>query len=485
MMKTATLLLLQILLVSASQADAFATQQRRVYKHLFRHYDDISFDSWLRCADPLEFLHSIGYSDTDIARLQQTHPKLLDQNVHSQLAPKVRFLRETCRGGEGALNWASEEAANHAFDSHDDDEPCLVGEERQDSLHTLRLSEQTIAVVPGSFYQSQLDRSLGPKHAYLQHHSIHPNGSELLRDSEKFTTFLDACKSMDTFVKLCNDWDDNQQQQHTVAQLDRFERDFYPGLVPAAQGRNDLPLELLLQHGANHLEHDPNGVMPLHWAAGSGHPGIQALLEAHCTAYDPFFTGESDKCAEVILNERGAKDGATPLHWACCGVRLGNIGDGGSFETCRLFLEKSGERRSEVANVATYRGSTPFHWAAWGGNTAIMELLALHGADAHAVNHQNANAAHFAASSGQLKALEYLNELHVDLTQQNDEGKTPLDLAEEASHQKVVEWLTIHIIRNHHAAREKSPLATRRSTSTKTLQAMAARNLLFQTRLIY
>jgi hypothetical protein len=54
--------------------------------HLFRHYDDISFDSWLRCADPQEFWTSIGYSLEDLpADLREAH-------VHEQIAPHIRFL---------------------------------------------------------------------------------------------------------------------------------------------------------------------------------------------------------------------------------------------------------------------------------------------------------------------------------------------------------------------------------------------------------
>ena len=84
-------------------------------------------------------------------------------------------------------------------------------------------------------------------------------------------------------------------------------------------------IELLLRHGANHLEPDPRtGVLPLHWAAGAGRDvaGVAALLAAHTTAYQHEFNhSQSDQCAEVLLNEREPKDGATALHWACCGVR--------------------------------------------------------------------------------------------------------------------------------------------------------------------
>src|SRR5210317_1558667 len=40
--------------------------KKRVYKHLFRHYGDISFDSWLRCEEPESFLQSIGYTREEL-----------------------------------------------------------------------------------------------------------------------------------------------------------------------------------------------------------------------------------------------------------------------------------------------------------------------------------------------------------------------------------------------------------------------------------
>jgi hypothetical protein len=90
-------------------------------------------------------------------------------------------------------------------------------------------------------------------------------------------------------------------------------------------------VKLLVAHGANHLEKDAHGVLPLYWAAGTGNvEGVEALVRAHIADMPPG-NNEVDKFVDLMLNKSGAKNGATPLHWACCGISPREIGHGGSY----------------------------------------------------------------------------------------------------------------------------------------------------------
>jgi hypothetical protein len=106
------------------------------YKHLFRHYDDISMDCWLRCAEPEQFLQSCGYTKEEINEMAAKWPGLLQTDVHDQLAPHVRFIVKAMQGGTGDLMWASEE---DALKGHEDEE-CPPQEDAT-PRHQLKVSE--------------------------------------------------------------------------------------------------------------------------------------------------------------------------------------------------------------------------------------------------------------------------------------------------------------------------------------------------------
>ena len=76
-------------------------QKPQVFKHLFRHNEDISVECWLRCAEPREFLLSCGYTEAEIDKMSEVYPQLLSLDVHSQLAPKMQFIVKTLGGGDG------------------------------------------------------------------------------------------------------------------------------------------------------------------------------------------------------------------------------------------------------------------------------------------------------------------------------------------------------------------------------------------------
>jgi hypothetical protein len=304
-------------------------RKRQVYKHLFRHYGDISFDSWLRCEDPEPFLLSVGYTGEEIKELSQSYPPLLTLNVHDQLAPKIRFLVETLEGGTGQLKWdLNEEVDTPTIQSHDEEE-CPTPDERDNvPHHSMRLSESTKQAIPSSFYSCLLDRTVGPNHAYLMHHQL-PHGSQLLDKPEMLDQFLQSSKSPKTFAALCQEWSnpDDDPSIHSIKTIHGFQCNLSAGLLSASKDRCsfDNALPLLLKHGYNPLEHDLHGLGPLHWTAGAGNlQGTQALVQVLQQEE------EASSLLDLLQNTRDPKEGATPFHWACSGMTTDYEGGGGT-----------------------------------------------------------------------------------------------------------------------------------------------------------
>jgi hypothetical protein len=445
-------------------------QQRQVYKHLFRHYGDISFDSWLRCQEPQSFFSSVGYTPKEVSILEQDYPAIMTLNVHDQLAPKIRFLVETLQGGTGRLTWKAEEDPDGVegnvkpqYQEHGENDECFLYDQEGDDdegHHSMQLFESTKKVVNGIFFACQLDRVVGPYHAYLKAHGL-PHGKTLLDKPKLLEEFLQACESkshQQAFADLCQRWSrnvggdgdqkDHEHHHYTVESVARFSLEFTPGVIPVAKGvtspksKDDIPL--MLEHGANPLEYDKHGVTPLFWAAGTGNlNGFQALLRSISLEHE---YGES------VLNaldcEREPKDGATALHWACCGVRKDYIGGGGSFDICRFILEKAGDDRQKLVNMKTWTSQkTPLMLASWGtgnNNLPIVDLLVLHGARIDDLDRDGRNALHYAAAAGNEDVLRFFlsTDLGMILLNGRDHNNfIPLDYAQMYGHENVVQLI--------------------------------------------
>lgn len=326
---------------SAQRRPRRRKQKPQVFKHLFRHNEDISVDCWLRCAEPREFLLSCGYTEAEIDKMSQVYPQLLSLDVHSQLAPKMQFIVHTLGGGDGDLVWAEEEIF------HNEEEECDTKD--INSPHNLRISDNAKSYIPPEFFGARLERHVGPRHAYLQHFGL-PSGHELLiANGKRLKQFLGACNAPPTeFAMLAIKWAADLQRVmgessifgaavHSASRVEQFEEAFRGGLLTAAKcEREDLYaalgstsgqfVELLLSHGANHLEPDRHGASPLSWACGRGNlEAVKALLESKSQSYHDLACPE----AEVILSTQNPKDGATPLHWAACGIDDNKFGSGG------------------------------------------------------------------------------------------------------------------------------------------------------------
>ena len=322
----------------------------KVFKHLFRHNEDISIDCWLRCAEPREFLLSCGYTDDEIDEMARDFPQLLELDVHGHLAPKVRFIVKTLGGGEGDLVWAEEEEFVTAQQQHEEDEECDIAD--IGSPHKMRVSNVAKSSIPPEFFGSRLEQHVGPRHAYLELYGL-PSGQQLLSaNGKRMKQFLQVCsKPPPEFAMLAMRWAADSQRlmkgrssgalagsaAHTSERVDNFVEAFRRGLPAVAKNeyRNLHSMlgstpgriaELLISHGANYLEPDRHASL-LHWACGTGNLDVaKAMLEAQSVANED---ATSPK-AEVIINSQNAKDEATPLHWAACGVDFSSgFGRGG------------------------------------------------------------------------------------------------------------------------------------------------------------
>lgn len=377
-------------------------------KHLYRYFTDICVDCWLSTVDPIDFLLSCNYTNGDVARMDEEFRRFSSLGVKEILSPHVRFIVRTLGGGTGDIGDGAE---------------CAI-EGSEFIPHNLQVSELG-KTVPPIFFAKRLEKFLAPRHAYLVHFGL-PHGKALLEnDGQLFQQFLETSeKSASEFARLCNEWSlatrgvaFSSTILHTPNLVEAFERAFHSGLLPCVQNvhTSDLDLigctpggmvDLLLQHGANAIEHDQFGISGLHWAAATGNMnGARALLKFLVDA------GEAEDVAELLMNAKGAKDGATPLHWACCGVENRKFGVGGHANVCRLFFQEAGEKATvELANVECYNGNTPLMFAAWSDSLNVVELLLENGADPEKKNSNGHTAAQWAAAAGSTKVSQYFRD---------------------------------------------------------------------------
>lgn len=157
----------------------------------------------------------------------------------------------------------------------------------------------------------------------------------------------------------------------------------FSGEVHEAAKSGDLALlRNLLQDQSLLYSKDEEGKTPLHWAVGKGQlETIKVLLDEYHVKVDvtngnegtPLHVAASQaqpKAARMLL-DRGAmvnaraKDGATPLHFACFkGRKQGHI------EVARLLLQNGADVNAKMDN-----GATPLSVATSRGNTEILNLI--------------------------------------------------------------------------------------------------------------
>jgi ankyrin repeat protein len=114
------------------------------------------------------------------------------------------------------------------------------------------------------------------------------------------------------------------------------------------QGHLDC-CKLLIEHKANPLLKNKDGMPPVHFAAAGNHIlVVEYLMSLESAATDP----------EVI-----SPGGLNNLHRACMH---------GSLETVRALVEK---HRADISSKSGQNGNTPLHFAAHGGYIEIVKFL--------------------------------------------------------------------------------------------------------------
>jgi ankyrin repeat protein len=408
-------------------------------------YDSDGQDFWHE-HEQRQFLLRVGYTEADLRDLCRRFPPLLQLPVTDQLAPKVRFLRETIQ-----LDLSN---------------PMERG------------------WVPPEFFGLKLEAVVAPRHAFLMHAEL-PCGRQFIEsaganaDGSSATTLAAQPELWFQFVKNCR-----QSSKHFAAfcqslqsvttnsrtavptrvyraitsrHVEAFQTVFSRGLLAAA--RDDLvqanntawqPLQildrlhssdlvsLLIAHGANATERDHRGATLLHWACGTGNLRAARVLSRHVSVF---------AAAE--------RDGATPLHWAAAGATPHEFGTGGHADVCQYLMEEvqkttASSKRDvlrEYINQPTKDGNTPLMWAAWSGTLDTVKLLVRSRADVAHRNRNGCTVAHWASSGGNLLVCRYLHDVaHADFGEPNYGGNIPLTHAVAFGRADIVAWLTKKVL---------------------------------------
>lgn len=220
-----------------------------------------------------------------------------------------------------------------------------------------------------------------------------------------------------------------------------------------------------------------DGVTPLIIAAGQGYLEIFKFL--YNVGAVPFAKDENDKnvmheaarigntemvhllCCQKQLIDSKAKDGSTPLMYAA---------HGGHFGVYQALLKEGADAlatnkwgwsamhfaawigkaefitpllvRTQLINMKTNTGKTPFVIAAEQGHVKVCELLLKTGADPLARDEEDGcNAMHCSAEAGHAEIVQMLLAYKQLINSPLRDGRTPLILAAEQGHENVCELL--------------------------------------------
>ncbi|XP_075245472.1 uncharacterized protein LOC142339358 isoform X2 [Convolutriloba macropyga] len=202
-------------------------------------------------------------------------------------------------------------------------------------------------------------------------------------------------------------------------------------------------LDLMVDHGADLSQSEKNGATALHAAATSGNVDcVKLLLRVGCkmTADNLKLTPLMRACElghvaiAQLLIRHGAKitqqdrEGRYPLHWACFG---------GNLRMCELLVVHGN------VNCSDHMGRTPLQYAAQKGFNNCISLLIQHGADPNLQDAQGRTALHWSCSLGHLDVVRLLLkwEAFPNYMEFSEERYTPLDYALLNSHHEVAQYM--------------------------------------------
>jgi ankyrin repeat protein len=124
-------------------------------------------------------------------------------------------------------------------------------------------------------------------------------------------------------------------------------------------------------------------------------------------------------------------DGTTPLHWAAYG---------GHLDVVKFLVEEVKMGPGEPNNLLV----TPVHWAAVMGHRDVVDYLVSNGAAIDARDNAGRSPLFAAASSGQLDVVDYLLQNGADVNAADARGRTPLNEAMMRGQAEVVKMLIDH-----------------------------------------
>ncbi|KAI9855703.1 MAG: hypothetical protein M1813_009665 [Trichoglossum hirsutum] len=246
-----------------------------------------------------------------------------------------------------------------------------------------------------------------------------------------------------------------------------------PAIHAAAHAGHEKIVHLLLENGADAQVKDDQGLTSLHYAALSGHePVVRMLLnggfvniaETNTIGQTAFQMAAANGHEAVVqfLLESGANVEETNNH-GC--TTLQQAAFGGHEKMVQFLVENNAiiEARSTLgssalsyaamggheatvrfllARGASYgaegNGATPLQAAASGGHESIIRLLLEKGADPRVKAADGSTLLHFAACGGHDSVVRILLESEtIDVTAEDEKGRTAFQMASEKGHQVV------------------------------------------------
>src|SRR5262245_34733122 len=221
-------------------------------------------------------------------------------------------------------------------------------------------------------------------------------------------------------------------------------------ILKAARSGDAATVKRLLKQDRRLLvARDPMGNTALIITVNSGHREVAELLIAagvRPDIYEAAAIGDSERVADLLsrdaeLLDSDSPEGFTPLALA---AHFGHI------DTAR-FLLKHGANVNAVSNHPLQ--VTPLLAALYGRRTDVARLLLDHGADVNAKRggkdwpRAGWTALHYCAGYGFAELIQPLIERGAEISAVDDEGKTPLQVAEESGQNQIATFLLSEVPR--------------------------------------
>ena len=129
--------------------------------------------------------------------------------------------------------------------------------------------------------------------------------------------------------------------------------------------------------------------------------------------------------AVLVMDEQGS----TPMHWAAFG---------GQNHVIQYLLDSPGFS----VNERNRNNVTPLHWAAINGHRDTVDLLVSRGAEIDACDDEGRTPLFAAAAMGRVEVVDYLIQKGADINAVDNDGVTPLIIAKNRRKLEIVKMLT-------------------------------------------